>query len=103
MNKRVVIHSEKKTCGNGRRVISKPTVGNVRSYETIYPQEKRKNVSSSPKRKRRDIISSDSNDNYDYVGWREDEVPEYASIPYRDLDDIPQIDSDAYMTAISLR
>ena len=102
--KRVVIRNERKTCGNGRRVISKPTVGNVRSYETIHPQEaKRKNISSSPKRRRRDVISSGSNDNYDYVGWREDEVPEYASIPYSDLDNIPQIDSDAYMTAISLR
>lgn len=101
--KRVVIRNERKTCGNSRKVISKPTVGNVRSYETIYPQEKRKTSSSSPKRRRRDVISSGSNDNYDYVGWREDEVPEYASIPYRDLDNIPQIDSDAYMTAISLR
>lgn len=104
MNTRRVIHN-RKTIENGRRTINRPTVGNVRSYETIYPQEakQRKNISSSSKRKRRDVISSGGSDNYDYVGWREDEVPEYASIPYSDLDNIPQIDSDAYMTAISLR
>ena len=59
---------------------------------------------SSGKKKESGYKSSRNSSEYDldHTGWNKSEVPEYKSIPHRDLSNIPQIDTEQYITACCL-
>jgi hypothetical protein len=75
------------------------------SYSKMYgstPSTRMMKPSSGKEKKSGCKSGNSSEYDYDHTGWKKSEVPEYKSIPHRDLSNIPQINTEQYITACCL-
>ena len=75
------------------------------SYSSMYgstPSTRMMKPSSGKEKTRCKTSGNTSSYDYDHTGWKKSEVPEYKSIPHRDLSNIPQINTEQYTTACCL-